>query len=436
MIVLFEYLLKSALSITILYMAFELLFKNRVSFIFNRALLLSIVFFGLLIPLFSFNINSLFQFNSPYLSTFVNNEGLITVNLQEIVINSETKKSILGIPLYIIIGRTYLLISLVLGLWFALKIIRLLLLVIKSETKQIGSFKFIILDDDYPTFSFFNYVFINRTLYNNKEESQKIIEHESVHSLQKHTLDILLSEILIILQWFNPIAYLIRKSIKDNHEFLADKGIIKNEYDIPDYKLLLLRNSTKIRTGSITHNFSYSLIKKRFKMMEKKDSKIKVILGMMILPLAFSLAFFACSSPNQEDEDDANAAIVTEEVPVNSQVIPYEQPQVVPEAEIFTVVEEMPAFNGGIEELYKFLANNIKYPQQAKDAQIKGRVFVNFVVEKDGEVTNVNVLRGIGGGCDEEAIRVVSSMPRWKPGTQRGENVRVSYNLPIKFSLK
>lgn len=433
MIVLFEYLLKSALSITILYIAFELLFKNRVSFIFNRVLLLSIVFFGLLIPIFSFNISSLFQFNSPYLSTFVNNEGLITINLQEIVINSETQTSIFGIPLYIIIGRIYLMISLVLGFWFVLKIIRLLLLVWKSETKQLGSFKFIILDGDYPTFSFFNFVFINSALYNNKEESQKIIEHESVHSLQKHTLDILLSEVLIILQWFNPIAYLIRKSIKDNHEFLADKGIIKNEYDIPDYKLLLLRNSTKIRTGSITHNFSYSLIKKRFKMMEKKDSKIKFILGMMILPIAFSLAFFACSSPNQEEA----LLSTTEEIPAPpTQVTFVEPPQTVPEAEIFTVVEEMPGFKGGIEGLYKYLGNNINYPEQAKAKNIQGRVFVNFVVEKDGEVTNVNILRGIGGGCDEEAIRVVSSMPNWTPGKQRGENVRVAYNLPIKFALK
>lgn len=437
MIVLFEYLLKSALSITILYMAFELLFKNRVSFIFNRALLLSIVFFGLLIPLFSFNINSLFQFNSPYLNTFVNNEGLITINLQEIIINSETQKSILGIPLYIIIGRTYLLISLVLGLWFGLKIIRLLLLVRKSETKQIGGFKFIILKNDYPTFSFFNYVFINSTLYNNKEESQKIIEHESVHSLQKHTLDILLSEVLIIFQWFNPIAYLIRKSIKDNHEFLADKGIIKNEYDIPDYKLLLLRNSTKTRTGSITHNFSYSLIKKRFKMMEKKDSKIKVILGMMILPLAFSLAFFACSSPENDINVTEKPILTTEEKSAETveTKATTEQQKNIDDTVVFVVVEEMPVFKGGNEELFKFLGNNIKYPKKAKDAKIQGRVFVNFIVEKDGEVTNINVLRGIGSGCDEEAIRVINSMPNWTPGKQRGEYVRVSYNLPIKFAL-
>ncbi len=166
--------------------------------------------------------------------------------------------------------------------------------------------------------------------------------------------------------------------------------------------------------------------------MEKKDSKIKFILAMMILPLAFSMAFFACSSPELEEN---NPVISTEEV-VAEDATPTEEPQTVIEAEIFTVVETMPEYPGGVNELYKYLGNNIKYPEKAKADNIQGRVFVNFVVEKDGEVSNVNVLRGIGGGCDEEAIRVISSMSNWTPGKQRGEVVRVSYNLPIKFSLQ
>jgi len=81
------------------------------------------------------------------------------------------------------------------------------------------------------------------------------------------------------------------------------------------------------------------------------------------------------------------------------------------------------------------LLANITYPQQAKKDSIAGRVFINFIIEKDGSVSNVKVLRGIGSGCDEEAVRVVSSMPKWKPGIQNGEAVRVSYNIPIKFAL-
>jgi periplasmic protein TonB len=106
------------------------------------------------------------------------------------------------------------------------------------------------------------------------------------------------------------------------------------------------------------------------------------------------------------------------------------------EAQIFMVVESMPEFPGGEAALYKFLAENIKYPQMAKESGIQGRVFVTFVVERNGKVTDVRVLRGIGGGCDEEAIRVVQDMPSWTPGKQRGKSVRVQYNLPVKFTLQ
>jgi periplasmic protein TonB len=110
--------------------------------------------------------------------------------------------------------------------------------------------------------------------------------------------------------------------------------------------------------------------------------------------------------------------------------------EVVQEPQIFTIVEEMPGFPGGDEELFKYLGKSIKYPAMAKDANIQGTVYVTFVVKEDGSISNVQILRGIGGGCDEEAKRVVESMPKWKPGKQRGKAVRVQFNLPIKFILR
>ena len=108
----------------------------------------------------------------------------------------------------------------------------------------------------------------------------------------------------------------------------------------------------------------------------------------------------------------------------------------VQEQEIFQIVEEMPSYPGGEGKLMEYVAKNIKYPQIARETGIQGRVFVGFVVEPDGSVSNVKVLRGIGGGCDEEAMRVVKSMPKWKPGKQRGKAVRVSYMLPVNFKLQ
>ena len=113
-----------------------------------------------------------------------------------------------------------------------------------------------------------------------------------------------------------------------------------------------------------------------------------------------------------------------------------EQDEEEKEDEIFQVVEQDPEYPGGIEALYKYIQSNIKYPQLAKENNITGRVFVTFVVEKDGSVSNVKAARDIGGGCGAEAVRVVKSMPKWTPGKQRGKAVRAAYTLPVNFNLQ
>jgi protein TonB len=132
-------------------------------------------------------------------------------------------------------------------------------------------------------------------------------------------------------------------------------------------------------------------------------------------------------------EIDAEADMETEV----EEYIPVEmEDDEIQEAEIFTVVESMPKFPGGPGAMNRYLGKNIEYPQMARESGINGRVFVTFVVETDGRVTDIKVLRGIGGGCDEEAVRVVKNMPKWDPGKQRGKPVRVQFNLPIKFTLQ
>ncbi len=118
--------------------------------------------------------------------------------------------------------------------------------------------------------------------------------------------------------------------------------------------------------------------------------------------------------------------------PEEVKIVAIEKPK---EEEIFTAVEQNPEFPGGTSEMYKFLGNNIKYPASAQRANVAGRVFLKFVVEKDGSIGNVEVLKGIGFGCDEEAIRVIKSMPKWNPGRQNGKNVRVFYNMPVVYKL-
>lgn len=139
---------------------------------------------------------------------------------------------------------------------------------------------------------------------------------------------------------------------------------------------------------------------------------------------------------NVEVEDiEINAEVDQTEV-LEEYVAPEIEEDEVVEQEIFQIVEEMPAFPGGDQKLLEYVAKNIKYPQIARESGIQGRVFIGFVVEPDGSVSNVKVLRGIGGGCDEEAVRVIKSMPKWKPGKQRGKAVRVSYQIPVMFKLQ
>ncbi|MGB0165477.1 MAG: energy transducer TonB [Luteibaculum sp.] len=125
------------------------------------------------------------------------------------------------------------------------------------------------------------------------------------------------------------------------------------------------------------------------------------------------------------------------EPPVNLPIMgPIADLDTTTEEVIHTQVDKMPQFPGGVEKLYEFLGKNIKYPSMALDGGIQGVVYVTFVVEKDGSVSDPKVLRGIGGGCDEEALRVVRKLPKWEPGEQRGRKVKVQYNVPVRFRLK
>ena len=143
---------------------------------------------------------------------------------------------------------------------------------------------------------------------------------------------------------------------------------------------------------------------------------------------------------NIEVESNIDIDVDADQSTVIEKYVPYVPPvakeeEEIKEDQVFVVVESMPSFPGGNVELLKYLNSNLKYPSLAKEMGISGRVFVSFVVEKDGSVTDIQILRGIGGGCDEEAIRVVKSMPKWIPGKQRNIPVRVRFNLPVKFTL-
>jgi len=139
------------------------------------------------------------------------------------------------------------------------------------------------------------------------------------------------------------------------------------------------------------------------------------------------------ADPGQKTQKgDPNAEIKIDEPVGNSDVkqVTEEDPN-----KIFTAVEQEPSYPGGLDKFYAYLGRNIHYPAVAKENNVQGKVFLTFVVERDGSLTDIKVLRGIGSGCDEEAVRVLRAAPKWKPGIQNGRPVRVQYNVPITFTL-
>ena len=293
----------------------------------------------------------------------------------------------------------------------------------------------------------------------------KYFNHEMEHIKQRHSIDLIIMELLLIIQWFNPFAWFIGRSIKTNHEFLADEGVLQNGFSKLDYQELLLTQATGIQVNDLTNNFNISLLKTRIIMMTKTRSTVWAKCKIMFALPAFMVVLFLFSSssfdqlmaqtesPNAksgstkpivvkaDSKSSGQSQTQTSKNETKKQQVKYTTPVVVSDKKTsngepyYTVVEQQPTFVGGQDGLIKFLRENIKYPEEALKKGIVGKVFLTFVVMADGKVSDVKILRGVGGGCDEEALRVVKMMPNWNPGTTKGKPVNVEFNLPINFQL-
>ena len=275
----------------------------------------------------------------------------------------------------------------------------------------------ILLDDDTAPYSFFRQIVVG-TRGLTDEELRCILAHESYHVSNNHTLDILWTRIMCCMAWPNPFAWLIMRELRAVQEFQADAASI-GACGREDYLRLLYKQVTGTGYGHITNKFNSINIKNRIVMMNKQKTRFGAWKMVAALPVAVLLMMVGCKQASTQEPE----AIDEVQVEATSD-------------SVYSVVDQDPEFEGGLEALYKYLAENIKYPDQAKADKVEGRVFIRFVIETDGSVSGAEVLRGIGGGCDEEALRVVQGMPNWKPGMVAGEPVRVQYNIPITFKLQ
>ncbi|WP_294479585.1 TonB family protein [uncultured Bacteroides sp.] len=299
--------------------------------------------------------------------------------------------------------------------------------------------------------SFFHWIFIKPELYTEKEINEILI-HEQTHVREYHSLDILLAQLIILLCWFNPFAWLIRSEIRMNHEYLADKQVIASGHDkkIYQYHLLGIKH-TSLAAANLYNNFSVLPLKKRIKMLNRRrTSNIMISKYLMFIPVVALLLLFS-NCANNKSSQEKSAAETTEMAPaVESEktvepektvqtsvaITEAEKKDEIGDEEVFEVVEQMPEYPGGNQELMKFLSSNIKYPTNAIENKIEGRVIIQFIVSKDGNLKNVKIVRSIDKELDAEALRVINAMPKWKPGMQKGEVVNVRYTVPVTFRLQ
>ena len=444
------YALKTIIALGIFALVYRFGLLKDVNFRARRFYLLNAVFLSFILPLLSFNFNIFSPGESSPLGSFV---------LEEITVYSDGLKSIgesSKVPFSEIILYTYILIAALLGFRILFQLIRILSNTRRLRADNMGKLMVYRLPLESVSFSFFRFVFIGKTP--EKGDMEKILAHEKIHAGQLHTLDVLVMEILSVIFWFNPFIWWYRTEIKNVHEYLADEGALNEGFNRKSYQITLLEHLIGSASLSITNNFNYSLIKNRIAMMNKEKKGRKNIWKLfLLLPVSAMLIIgFACT-----EKVDTDAELLS-----NKKNEAYYEPA-------YQEVDVMPEYPGGLGELSKFVARNIRYPEIAQKKGVAGRVMVQFVVDKNGNVVTDTRKFKISGKSNfeapgeeklfnevfvvsyspddetekddleatqalkDEAVRVISTLPKFSsPAKKDGKPVAVALTFPINFALQ
>lgn len=436
-----EHLLESMLIIIIFYLVYMLFFQNQASIKLNRFLLLTGIISGFLIPFINFS--------SPVVGPLDFYFQLKTVDILRSG-NQVPDTSIISLSVSKLIAYCYFSGIMVFAIKFLFQLCQIFWLLLNSKFKRQQQFWLVHTGKNHPVFSFMTFVFVGSDS-ENSSELDIILDHERIHVVQMHSFDLLLLELLAIAQWFNPFVWLYRNQVKLNHEFLADRGVIKK--GIPDrtYQKLLLGNYKSLSLG-FTSSFNHSLTFKRLIMMKKSSSIKKTIIRIFILApvLLTAVYFISCSKSeyllaekpialnveekNSPDEgSNSNKSVDNHDLQEKKDLKFIQEGDPVYES---YAIDQRPHFPGGEEALIKFVAENTNYPEEAYKKGIEGTVYVKFVVTKTGELAETTVMREVDPILEAEALRVVNSIPAWEPGIYKGEPVNVYFIIPVKFKLQ
>ena len=535
------YFLKINVAIALFYAFYRLFFYKDTFFTWRRAALLCFFAISAVYPLL--NIQTWITEQEPMVAMA---DLYADIVLPEFTITPEQATSDWKTLLLQTVGFAYWGMVIVLAIRFFIQLAGIIRLAFRCQKAKIGNTNVHLLRQASGPFSFFHWIFIHPTSHT-EDELSEILTHEQTHANQWHSIDVLVSEIVCIFCWFNPFAWLMKREIRTNLEYLADNRVLETGHDSKAYQYHLLGLSHHKAAATIYNSFNVLPLKKRIKMMNKKRTReIGRTKYLMFLPLAALLMKISnieavARATNEMAKDVIEAVeenlasnsttpemeVATEAIPVETPIsqqdkdklvtykgkvvdkdgkpvegaellidgshklpqdqsfvtdkngnfsfmafenahigviwnkndkymlkgIRYDQkertnlkivmddqwqnpPSNDPNNPVFEVVEIMPEFpDGGMSGLMQFLSKNIQYPINAQKNHTQGRVTVQFVVNKDGSISEPKIIRGVDPDLDGEAIRVISLMPKWKPGMQKGQPVRVKYTVPVMFRL-
>ena len=450
----FIYSVKVAVCLTLFYLFHKLLMSRDTFHTFNRFAILSMMLLSLVLPLVHLSFGSEAGINRGTVAL----EGLVA---QTVVADGGNGVGE-GLSLTQVLLAAYVL-GVVLFVGKALLSVgSLLRLIRRARCVEVrNGIRIYTMQGDISPFSWFRYIIMSEKDW--QENRREIVLHEMAHIRRCHSMDVALCNMMIVFQWYNPAAWLLKRELQTVHEYEADEAVLSAGVDAIHYQMLLIRKAVGERLFSMANNLNHNSLKKRITMMKiKRTNPMQKAKIAFVLPLAaMTVAAFASQkveklSDKVEQESEAFSSVsdnpVVRVVGETARVaaVKVQEEKALEKAsslsmasdtaetksgkEFPCIPETFPQFPGGHIALVEYLSKSIKFPKEKEKENVRARVVASFTVDKDGSITDAKIVRSQGEAFDNEALRVINGMPKWIPGTQNGKAVSVKYTLPITFS--
>ena len=452
----FIYSVKVAVCLALFYLFHKLLMSRDTFHTFNRFAILSMMLLSLVLPLVHLSLDSEAGINRGTVAL----EGLVAQTVvadgsngvgEELTLTQVLLAAyVLGVVLFV--GKALLSVG------------SLLRLIRRARCVEVrNGIRIYTMQGDISPFSWFRYIIMSEKDW--QENRREIVLHEMAHIRRCHSMDVAVCNMMIVFQWYNPAAWLLKRELQTVHEYEADEAVLSAGVDATHYQMLLIRKAVGERLFSMANNLNHNSLKKRITMMKiKRTNPMQKAKVAFVLPLAaMTVAAFASQkvenlSEKVEQESEAFSSVsdnpVVRAVGETARVaaVKVQEDKALEEASSMAMAKDtaevktgkkmpctdnpemFPQFPGGHVALFEYLSKNIKFPKSKENEDVKVRVVTTFTVEKDGSITDAKIVRSQGEAFDNEALRVINGMPKWIPGMQNGKAVSVKYLLPITFS--